>query len=626
MWLPVHTGAALTAPFLVRGAQAHWMRAVGRLKPDATVAALDERMRAVGRAVEEAWPGSDPTSVAGASATGMVEARINDQARRSLLVLAAAAALLLLVACANLAALLAARASDRTREAAVRVALGAGRWRVARGFLAEALVLSVLGGAAAVGVAAYGVRALDALWPDRFLDASWNVRAASVSGVGVDVSVLLFAAGVAVLVGLLFGAAPALSMSHADPGRELKGGSIPPRGRRGGPGLRDVLVTAEIALALVLLVGAGLLVRSLERLQDVDRGFEPGELVSFSYAVPRTSPLVEQEAELAEEYLTRLAALPGVESAAIGCVPPLAGHCMITGVSRAGGQTWEEGSRPSIGVHYVSDGWFRTLGIPVEQGRTFTSEDQKGSRPVVVLSEAAAKRLFPDGDVLGSPVAMGTGLTSDGVTAEVIGVVGDVLYDRPEKGIMPEAYISHRQESGVGTVMLRTRGEPLAVIPGARAALAEIAPDVPVFDIRTLDDLEADVSADTQVLSLLLSAFAGLALLLACTGVWAAVAFSVARRTRELGLRVALGAEPGAVVGLVVRRGVRLAVAGLVVGGVGAWAASRLLTSVLFGIAPTDPVAFASAGGMLLAVAVVAAWLPARRATRVDPSEALRAE
>jgi putative ABC transport system permease protein len=216
---------------------------------------------------------------------------------------------------------------------------------------------------------------------------------------------------------------------------------------------------------------------------------------------------------------------------------------------------------------------------------------------------------------------------SEARTAEVIGVVGDVLYDHPEQGYMAEAYTSHRQdEEGSSTILLRTRGDPLSAIPEARAVLAELAPDVPLFDVHTLDDLEAAVSADTRVLSILLSTFAALALVLACTGVWAVVAFGVARRTREVGLRIALGAKPSSAVVLVLRDGVLLAVVGLALGSAGAWAASRLLRGVLYGVGPSDPVAFLTAGIVLLVVACAAAWLPARRATRVQPMEALRAE
>jgi putative ABC transport system permease protein len=625
--VPVHTGAALVAPFLIRGAQAHWLRVIGRLAPGASLTALNQRMAAVGTSVEATYPDSDPTVVRSASAQAFMSARVNEQARRSVLVLAAAAGLLLLVACANLAGLLVARAGGRTREAAVRVAMGAGRWRVARGFLVEALLLAVAGGALAVLVARFGAGALAAAWPRRFLDGSWNVRGLDRAAVAVDPGVVAFAALVAVVAGLLFGALPALSVSQVSPARQLRAGTAGAGGARHRLDVRGALVSGEIALALVLLVGAGLLLRSLRELQAVDRGFRPGNLVTFSFNIGRGSRWSDDVAGFNERYLERLTALPDVESATVACVAPLAGHCMITDVRRAGDRSWSEGSRPRIGVHYVSDGFFETLGVPVREGRTFTSEDRKGSRPVVVLSEAAVRELFPDGGALGRPVAMGTDLTSEeGSSAEVIGVVGDVLFDTPEKGVIPEAFISERQEEGYSTFIVRTRGEPLAAIPGARAALAALDPDIPLHGVSTLDDIEASATADTRVLGGLLATFAGLALLLACTGVWAVVAYAVAKRTSELGLRVALGAEPGQVVALVVRGGLALAAVGVLAGSLGAWGASRVLKSQLYGVAPTDPVTFVAAAALLMAVAAAAAWLPARRATRVDPMVALRAE
>lgn len=627
MWVPVRTGAELTARFLTTAAQAHWLVGIGRVTPGTDLGVLDARMREVGRAVEEAYPGTDPTVVRGGTARSLGEARVNPQARTSLLVLSAAAALLLLVACANLAALLVARASARVREAAVRVALGAGRWRVARAFLAEALLLSAGGGLVGVVVARLGLDALAALWPRRFVDASWNIRAGGVDAVGLDPWVLAFTALVAVGTGLVFGVIPALGVGLSDPATRLRGGleGAARPGRRWD--LKSFLVAGEMGMALVLLVGAGLLLRSLGALQDVERGFEAEGLVTFNYAIPRGSRWSDDRAAFHARALERLQGLPGVESAALGCAPPLTGHCMITGVRQAGDRAWSEGTHPSIGVHMVSDDFFRVLGVAVLQGRTFTSEDQAGSRPVVVLSQRAVEELFPDGEALGRTVGMGVSATpEDGPGAEVVGVVADVLFDRPANGVMAEAFFSYRQAEGGETVFLRARGEPLAVIPGVRAALAELDPDVPVFSVSTVADLEADASGDTRILGVLLTAFAGLALLLACAGVWSVVAFAVARRTREIGVRVALGADPARVVRTVLRQGVALSVAGLVAGGGGAWAATRLLRSVLYGVGPSDPWAFVGAGVVLLAVATLASWLPARHATRVDPMVALRAD
>jgi predicted permease len=391
--------------------------------------------------------------------------------------------------------------------------------------------------------------------------------------------------------------------------------------------VKGLLVAGEMAMALVLLVGAGLLIRSLDQLQSVERGFEPDGLLSFSYSLPRGGRWSEDPAAFHARYVERLQGLPGVEAASLACVPPLAGHCTITGVREAGSRRWSEGSRPPIGIHYVGDDFFETLGVPVLQGRTFTSEDQGDSPPVVVLSQKAVEELFPDGSPLGRTVAMGIGLTpDDGAGAEVIGVVGDVLFDRPANGMMAEAFISYRQEVGYGTVILRARGEPLSVVPGARAALAEIDPDVPLFNVRTVADLESGASGDTRILGTLLVAFAALALLLACTGVWSVVAFSVARRTREIGVRVALGANPTSVARTVLGQGLAIGAVGVALGGGTAWAASRALESLLYGVAPADPWAFGGAAVVLLGVAALASWFPARRATEVDPMVALRAE
>lgn len=328
-----------------------------------------------------------------------------------------------------------------------------------------------------------------------------------------------------------------------------------------------------------------------------------------------------------QAYLERLRAMPEVRAASLGCAAPLGGHCMITLVRQAGSTAFPDGRRPDIGVESVDHAFFETLGVPILRGRTFGPQDRRGSPPVVVLNETAARELFPDGEPLGRKLAMGVSFTPDGSDgAEVVGIVGDVLYDRPERGVMPEAYVSMHQMEGGSTIFLRTRGEPMALVAPARALLAQLDPDVPLHRARTLADLEARATADTRVLGGLLAVFAALALLLAATGVWAVVAHGVVRRTRELGLRVALGAGPGSVVALVVRQGVGPAVAGVLVGAGAAWLGGRALRGLLYQVSPGDPATLAGAALFLLAVTALAAWLPARRATRVDPMEALRSE
>ena len=624
-WVPVHTAADLTVPFLVSGAEAHWLRAIGRLPAEIPMQRLQERLREVGRAVVDAYPGDDPTRTSVVTADRMEEVRISDLARRGLTLLMLASGLLLVTACANLAGLLTARAASRDREVSVRRALGASRWRVARTFLAESLVLGLLGGAAALGVAWLGVRGLAAIWPYQFLQGTWNVGFTRPEAMTVDPTVLSYALGLAMVSALAFGLAPALAQTQREPGTAL-GGRSPTDGRTAGR-LRRGLVALEVALALVLVVGAGLLARSLGELQRVDRGFEPGNLLTFSAVPSRSSPLSEDFAGFNDRSLERLVALPEVESAAVGCALPLAGHCWIGGVRTAGSRSWPVGDRPSVGINPVSDAFFGTLGIPILRGRGFTSEDGPDSPPVIILSQSAAELLFPDEDPLGQTMEVSASITPEGGPgARVVGIVGDALFDDPAAGSMPEAYLAHRQESGSDSYVLRTGGDPLAALPAVRAALAELAPDLPLYGIQTLDDLEAAATGDTRMLGGLLTAFALLALLLAATGVWAVVAYGVSRRTRELGLRMALGARAGEVVRLVVREDLSTIAAGLALGLPAAWLATRFLDSLLFEVSPADPAAFVGGTALLLLAGVAAAWLPARRATRLEPVEALRSE
>ncbi|MEQ9569495.1 MAG: ABC transporter permease, partial [Longimicrobiales bacterium] len=445
-WVTPHAAAQLIRPFMVTAAQAHWLQGVGRLQPTARLEALNDAMAAVGRAAEAVAPSDDPNTVRSGAARSLMDVRVGERARRSLVVLVLASGLLLLVACANLGGLLLARSAARRRESAVRAALGAGRWRVARGHLVVSLVLALLGGAASIGVAWAASSWLTRAWPTRSLSDAWNVDVAGLGSAVPGVWTVAFAAGLSVVVGLLLGLIPVFATTRARAADHLREGTV---GRRAtsGRGVRGALVAGEIAVALVLVVGAGLLLRSLQALNDVDRGYAPGDLLTFQLRTPSSSAWADDLTAFHELVEARLAALPEVEAVGMGCVAPVSGHCMLTGVRRAGDRSWNEGDRPGIGVHYVSDAWFATLGVETIRGRTFDSRDQRGSAPVVVLSEQAARELFPDGDALGNRIAMGVSLTSEstGATAEVVGVVGDVLYDRPENALMAEAYISHRQ-------------------------------------------------------------------------------------------------------------------------------------------------------------------------------------
>jgi len=296
-------------------------------------------------------------------------------------------------------------------------------------------------------------------------------------------------------------------------------------------------------------------------------------------------------------------------------------------VRSAGEQEWDEGQRPGIGVHLVDEQHFAALGIPLQAGRLFEPTEGADTPAVMVINEAAAQKLFPDGDALGQPIAMGVNLTSGDATAEIVGIVGDVLYNSPAEGIMPEAYVLHRQESGRTTsVIVRTAGEPFDLLPLLRAELAALAPDVPITGARTVESIGAAQLGDTTVVARLLAVFAALAVLLSATGVWGTVAQAVGRRRREMGIRMALGAQARQVVGQSLRSGLVWATSGAAVGLIGAYYLSRTLSSLLFEVTPTDAIAYASSAVLLVLVSLVASYVPARRAGQVDPARTLRAE
>jgi len=624
LWVPVRSAPALFSPVMLRGAQAHWMQAIARLRADASPAEIDERMAAVARSVDEAFPWADPASRITGKARSIAEARRNPRAQRAVLIVATASGLVLLIACTNLAALMLARGADRRREIAVRLALGASRARLARGLLAETLLLASGGGILGIGVAALAVRALGAIWPAGFADGSWNLAFVDAAGFSFDASALAYTLGLALLTGALFGAVPALRLSGADLGAAMKQGGGARRRRGWTIGGRGALVAAEIAVALVLLVGAGLLLSSLGRLLDVETGFDPERLLAFTYSLPRDSVHAENPAAFHETFLNRLRGLPQV-AAAGGGVVPLRRHWSITMMIRAGETTWEPDAAPSIGVQSVTDGYFEAVGMPLLRGRTFAATDRSGAPPVIVINETAARRFFGDADPVGQPFAVRYGPTSGDVSAEVIGVVADVLYNPPDQGFMPEAYFYQPQAPEADIeVLVRTRGEPLQVLPEVRATMAMLDPEVPIYDATTGADIAAAQVSTTRVVMQLLAVFAGMAVVLAVTGIWGVVSYEVVQRRRELGIRLALGARNAQMVGLLVRDGLVSAALGIVAGMVMAAALTRYLTALLYEVDPADPVAFAGAAAMLLLVALLAAWLPGRQATRIHPAETLR--
>lgn len=625
VWISADSVPILLSPRLLDNADGHWLQAIGRLRPGAALSELRAQLQATGAAIEQAYPWFSPGDHQAGDASLLDEARRNPRAQQAVAVVSGAAALVLLLACINLAVLVLARGRDRQREIAVRLALGGSRGRVARSLVAETVLLALAAGIVGLGVAQLAAQGLASAWPDSFRDGSWNVRFVDAGSFGLDLGTGAFTLGLAVAAGLLFAVGPALHLTRADLSAAMRAGAGATPARDTG---RRLLVGLEVAVALVLAVGAGLMMASLGKLVSVDDGIDAEGLLTLSYSLPRTSPHYDDPAPFHDELLERVRALAGVRAATIDCVGPRGGHCWITVVSRAGDRTWAEGERPAIGVHSVDEMHFATIGAPILRGRVFEAGEGEASAPVVLINAHAARALFGDDDPLGQRLFAGTGsLSEEGSGAEIIGVVGDVLYDPPSQGVMSELYLPHHQEGdGSVSMILRVTGDPFALIPSVRAELAAMDPDLPIYGVATIDALGADQVGDTTAVMALLAVFAGLAVLLAATGVWGVVAHAVTSRTRELGIRLALGAGPRQVVAVTLRQGAASALAGGAIGMLAAWGLSRVLESQLYEVSPTDASTFGLAGLLLLAITLLAAWFPARRAARLDPAETLRAE
>jgi len=541
------------------------------------------------------------------------------EVKTPLLVLLGAVACVLAIACANVANLLLARASVRHKEFAVRAALGAGRGTLIRQLLSESLLLSFVGGAIGVLLAIWGVVAFKAL-PGHLLPRADEIR--------ISVPVLLFALAVTVGTGLLFGLVPALRAAASDANESLKDG-----GRAGSEGLRRnryraSLVVLEVALSLVLLAGAGLLLRSLVKLQDVNPGFRAAGIVTANLLLPdKVYPTEQRQAAVFNEVVAKLRATPGVESAAgvFGLPQGMMQSKVTFDIEGRAKATANEGR--DANYRQVTPGYFGTLGIPLFRGRDFDSRDTTNSLPVAIVNEAFVRRFLPE-TPKGSLPAMRINL--DGGTntwMQIIAVVGDVRSESMSKPPRPEIFLPITQRCwGYTSLVVRSAQDPSLLAGAIRAAVAAVDSNLPVDSIRPLQGMLDENLSSQRAQTVLLGAFALLALILAATGIYGVMAYSVSRRVQEIGIRMALGARIEDVVTLVLRQGMGLTLAGLLLGLLGGLAVARLLAGLLFEIQPHDPPTFGGVTVLLAAVALFACWIPARRAARVDPMEALRNE
>jgi putative ABC transport system permease protein len=532
--------------------------------------------------------------------------------RSSLLVLLAAVGFVLLIACANVANLLLARASGRTREIAVRLALGALRGRIVRQLLTESLLLAVVGGALGLLVGTWGVDALATVVPSN-LPAIGGEH-----GLHVERHVLAFAGAVTLVTGLLFGLMPAIQASRSALGPALKDGGRGSAGS-GGQRARRSLVVAEIAVALVLLVGSGLLLRTFVRLQAADLGFNPSGVLIGEVLTPQIKyPTREALIAFYDRLLERVTALPGVETAALSSIVPLRGDNDVD-VAIEGQAPPAPGHETTTWYRLVSADYLKAMGIPLRRGRGFAPHE---AAPSVVVNETAARRFWPGEDALGRRVRVGS---SPWLT--VVGIAGDVSGRGARGEARVEMYVPYWQVAEPGiNIVLKSGGTPESLTGSVRAAVKALDPDMPVSNVAPMTRIVEASIAQPRFLALLVSIFAALAMALAAIGIYGVMSYTVAQRTAEIGVRLALGADRQAVFALVVRDGLLLAAGGIGIGAVGAFVVGRGLSTLLYAVAPGDPATYAATATGLLAVALAATVLPARRATRVDPLTALRAE
>ncbi|MBI1765194.1 MAG: ABC transporter permease [Acidobacteria bacterium] len=598
----------------------HWIDVLGRLKPGVTLAQAQAEMSRIGEQLAKQYP--DTNNSVGVITVPFMKFIVGDVSA-ALWTLFAAVGCVLLIACANVANLALARAATRQREIAVRAALGAQRSRVLRQLLTESMLLAIGGGLLGALLALWGTEALLKLVPPGL---------PRVAETTLDWSVLGFTLLVSLLTGVLFGLAPAWQM-----GQTIKTGltTALKDGARGagdsvsGSRLRNTLVVAQVALAFCLLLAAGLLLNSFWRLQQVKPGFDPHNLLSFRLRLPDARYKEPQQVSDFYAHLTeRLKALPGVTQASASFTLPLSGNNADVGLAIEGEPS--DPNRPfpyDTNLRIVQPGFFRTLGIELLQGRDFDARDKRGATDVVIVNETLARRNFPNQNPLGRRIQPSIGDDRGMPWREIIGVVRDVRHASLGEPSGAECYLAHTQIPQAGmSVALRTTNEPHALVAAVRNEVRALDAELPVFEIKTFEEYLSEAVAQPRFTTLLLSLFGVTALLLTAIGLYGVLAYSVTQRTREIGVRLALGAQPRAVVTLILKRGVTLTLLGIGLGAGASLLLTKLLKDFLFEVSATDPLTFAAIAVLLLSVALFACFIPARRATKVDPLVALRYE
>ncbi len=605
VWIPLSYGE----DDLERGA--HYLDIVGRLRPGKSVEDARADVAAVAAQLAEVYPGTNAGRGVG---VGSMQEELVGDVRPILLVMLGAVGLVLLIACANVANILLAKATGRGREVAVRIALGASRRQLVRQFLVESLIVGAVGGAIGLALAWWGVEALVAMSGDAL---------PRTGPVAIDLRVLGFTAALAVASGVVFGLVPAFQASAVHPNEALVEGG---RGSTGGHNrTRSAFVVAQVALSLVLLVGSALLLRSLFVLKQVDPGFDPSGVSTMQVSLPETVyDSEEKQTGFARQLVERARSIPGVTAAAV--VFPIGfSDSNLTLSYHPADQPppTRAGDRTAATWRPISADYFKVMKIPVVRGRTLTDQDRAGTGNVLVINQAMARKAFGEEDPIGKRVTIGY----NDMTFEVVGVVGDIRFSNLRTAPVAEMYTPFEQTPWTAfNFVVRTQGDAEAVASLVRDQVWSIDRNVPVYSIATMEQRVSDSLGQERFSTTLIGLFAAVALVLSTVGIYGVLAYSVERRRREIGVRMALGAGRSQVLGLVVGYGLRLAAVGIAIGVAGAFVLTRWLASQLYGVTATDPISFAAVAAVLAFVAMAACYIPARRAARIDPAIALRSE
>jgi putative ABC transport system permease protein len=587
----------------------HYLEVIARLNPDITIEQAQQNMDDIAGTLESQY---QVNTGHGVNVFSLYDEAVGE-IETTLWILFGAVLFVLLIGCANVANLLLARAASRQSEISVRTALGAGRWRIVRQLITESLLLSIIGGLLGVLLAMWGVDFLLSVSPDSI---PRNQE------IGLDWAALGFTLLISVATGIIFGVVPALQASKPNLNESLKEGSRTTGGSLRRNRVRSFFVIAEVAICLVLLVGAGLMIRSFIRLINVNPGFNPENVLTIRFSPGRKYDTTQKVSSYFKDTMARISAVPDVVSTGAVLSLPLSGGAGSRYFGIEGRPPQPAGQGFNANLNFAAPGYFTTMGIPLLSGRDFSDSDAEGSDSVAIVNQEMVRMFWPDEEPLGQRIRVG-----DGPWRRIVGVVGNLKYKAMDADTRQEMYWPFYQTgAGSGAFVVRTRSDPQETASGIRNAILEVERDQPLYEIRTMEELLSESVSGRWLNTLLLGVFGGEALILAVVGLYGVMSYSVAQRTRELGIRTALGATSRDVARLIVGQGMRMAAVGVAIGIGGAFGLTRLMSSLLFDIKAFDPLTIAAIALLLVAVAFVACWVPARRAAKVDPMIALRYE